>query len=240
VTADLARAQSLVIDGRRVPLRTLAVVHAFPLMAEGIPLAITSFSALHDFEQRTQLYQSLGVLQTYALGKGTPLEVARALSSLEPAFPPQTTDTFLRDPDVVLATRTFRFMRLIAVGSGILALLGLLLYLQARQRSQAIASALAHRMGFRRLAETLSLTLELCAILGFAGLLGGGVAIAAAAPIVHRIDPLPVDPPSPLFTVPVTEIVVVAAALVAFAFVAGTLTSWLARRTDIAEALRVA
>ena len=127
-------------------------------MAEGIPLAITSFRALHDFEQRTKLFDSLGVVQTYALGKGTPLDVAHALTSLEPAYPPQTINTFLHDPDVVLATRTFGFMRLIALGAGVLALLGLLLYLQARQRSQAIASVLAQRMGFSRLQETLSLT----------------------------------------------------------------------------------
>lgn len=240
VTTDLARSHSLEIDGRRIGLQTLAVVHAFPLMAQGIPLVITSFRALHDFERRTKLFDSLGVVQTYALGKGTPLDVAHALTSLEPAYPPQTINTFLHDPDVVLATRTFGFMRLIAVGAGVLALLGLLLYLQARQRSQAIASVLAQRMGFSRLQETLSLTLELCAILAFAGLLGGGVAIAAAAPIVHRIDPLPIDPPSPLFVIPVMVIVVAAGALVAFALIAASFTSWLSRRTDISEALRVA
>jgi putative ABC transport system permease protein len=240
VTTDLAKIHSLVIDGQPVKLQTLAVVHAFPLMAEGIPLAITSFRALHDFEQRTKLFDSLGVVQTYALGKGTPRDVAHALTSLEPAYPPQTINTFLHDPDVVLATRTFGFMRLIALGGGVLALLGLLLYLQARQRSQAIASVLAQRMGFTRLQETLSLTLELCAILAFSGLLGGGVAIAAAAPIVHRIDPLPVDPPSPLFVIPAMVIVVAAAVLAGFALVSAALTSWFSRRTDVSEALRVA
>jgi hypothetical protein len=208
-------------------------------MAEGIPLVITSFRALHDLEARTKLFQSLGVLQTYVWAKGPPLETGRALASLHPVYPPQTVDTFLHDPDVVLATRTFGFMRLIAIGAGVLALLGMLLYLQARQRSQAIASVLARRMGLSRLAETFSLTLEVCGILVFAALLGG-VAIAAAAPVVHRIDPLPQDPPAPLFTVPVTVIAVVAGTLVLFALIAGALTSWRARRTDLAEALRVA
>jgi putative ABC transport system permease protein len=240
VTTDLASAHSIVISGRRFGIDTLGTVRVFPFMAEGIPLVITSFRALHDLESRTKLYQSLGVLQTYVWGKGPPLEVAHALSSLQPVYPPQSTDTFLHDPDVVLATRTFGFMRLIAIGAGVLALLGMLLYLQARQRSQEIASVLARRMGFGRLAETLSLTLEVCGILAFAALLGGGVAIAAAAPVVHRIDPLPQDPPSPLFTVPLTVIAVVGGALLVFALVAGALTSWLARRTDLAETLRVA
>lgn len=240
VTDDLAHTKSIVIDGRSFTLDELAVVHAFPFMAQGIPLVVTSFRALHDLEQRTRLFDSLGVLQGYVWAKGPPLAAGRALATLRPEFPPQTTDTFLRDPNVVLATRTFGFMRLIAAGAGVLALLGLLLYLQARQRSQAIASVLARRMGLGRLEETASLTIELGGILAFAGLLGGGVAIAAAEPIVHRIDPLPVDPPSPLFTVPVAVLLISAAALLVFALVSGALTSWLARRTDIAEALRVA
>lgn len=240
VTSDLAPGGALVLGGRRVPLRPLAVVRTFPFRAGGIPLVITSGRALHDLEARTRLYDSLGVLTTYVWGKGPPADVARALAGLEPVFPPATVDTFLHDPDVLLATRTFGFMRLIAAGAGALALLGLLLYLQARQRSQAIASALARRMGLARAAETLSLCLETAAVLGFAALLGGGVALAAAGPVVRRIDPLPADPPSPLLTVPVAELGLAAAALLAAAVAAGALTSRLARRADAAEALRVA
>jgi hypothetical protein len=69
--------------------------------------------------------------------------------------------------------------------------------------------------------------------------LGGVVAIASASPVVRRIDPLPQDPPPPIFTVPVGEIVLTALALVVFAVAAGALTSWFARRTDVSEALRV-
>ena len=240
VTEDLARTHAIVIASRRFPLRTLGVVHAFPTMARGIPLVITSYRALHDLEQRTQLFGSLGVLWTYVWGKGPPAKVGRALASLEPTYPPSTIDTYLRAPDVVLATRTFAFMRMIAIGAGVLALLGLLLYLQARQRSQAIASALARRMGFGRAAETISLCLELAGVLTFAAVLGGGVAIAAAAPVVRRIDPLPQDPPSPIVTVPAGEFALAAIALAVIAIVAGVLTSWFARRTDVSEALRVA
>jgi putative ABC transport system permease protein len=240
VTSDLAGQRALDLGGVSVPIRQLAVVHAFPFMAQGIPLAITSYQALNRFEARTKLYGSLGVLSTYAWGKGPPTSVGRALASLDPAYPPQTIETFLHDPEVVLATRTFRYMRLIAVASGLLALLGLALYLQARQRSQAIASTLAQRMGFGRVAQTISLTLELACLLGFSGVIGGAVAIAAAVPIVHRIDPLPVDPPSPIFVIPTGELALAAAALLLVAVAAGAATSWFAARTDVSEALRVA
>jgi putative ABC transport system permease protein len=240
VSSDLVRRDAIMISGRRFPMRTLGVVHTFPFVASGIPLVITTNRALHDLETRTQLYSSLGVLATYIWGKGPPAHVGRALASLEPAYPPATINTFLRNPDVLVSTRTFGFMRLIAGGAGVLALLGLLLYLQARQRSQVIASTLARRMGFGRAAETLSLCIELIAIVAFAAVVGGGVALAAAVPIVHRIDPLPDYPPSPLYTVPLTEIAVAGAVLLLLAAAAGALTSWLARRTDVAEALRVA
>jgi hypothetical protein len=186
------------------------------------------------------MFGALGTPGTFVWAKGPPADVARALSSLDPTYPPLTINTFLRDPDVVLATRTFRFMRAIAIGAGILAILSLLLYLQARQRSQIIASALARRMGFGAVAETVSLCLELGAILCFAGLVGGAVAIAAARPIVRHIDPLPKYPPSPIVAVPTGEILVVAGALVVLALVAGALTSWFASRADVGEALRVA
>jgi putative ABC transport system permease protein len=240
VTRDLAGDKAILIGGVRVPTHVLASVHGFPFMAEGIPLVITSYRALDAFEARTKMFDSLGVLNTYIWGKGPPAQVGRALTGFEPTYPPSTIDTYLRAPDVVLATRTFTFMRMIAIGVGVLALVGLLLYLQARQRSQAIASALARRMGLTRGAELLSLCLEVAAILSFAAVIGGGVAIASAAPVVHRIDPLPQDPPSPIFTVPVGEVVLAALALVVVAVAAGALTSWFARRTDVSEALRVA
>jgi putative ABC transport system permease protein len=240
VTPDLAGHHALVIGGQRFPIRVLASVRAFPFMAQGIPLAITSYRALDDLEASAHLFDSLGVLGTYVWGKGPPTKVGRALTALQPTYPPSTIDGFLRAPDVVLATRTFTFMRMIAIGAGALALLGLLLYLQARQRSQAIASALARRMGLTRAAETLSLCLELAGILAFAAVVGGGVALAAAAPVVRRIDPLPADPPSPIFTLPTEEIVLTAIALGALALLAGALTSWFARRTDVSEALRAA
>jgi HAMP domain-containing protein len=85
-----------------------------------------------------------------------------------------------------------------------------------------------------------SLCLELGAILVFAGLIGGGVAVAAARPIVGHIDPLPNDPPSPIVAVPTGEILIAAGALVVLALAAGALTSWLANRADVGEALRVA
>ena len=95
-------------------------------------------------------------------------------------------------------------------------------------------------MGFGRGAEIVSLSLELGAILLFAAVLGGGIAIAAARPVTRHLDPLPQDTPSPIFAVPTSEILVAAGAILVVTLLAGALTSWFASRTDVAEALRVA
>ena len=240
VTSDFGKARAIQIEGDNVRISTLATVKTFPFKANGIPLVIASYRAFDAFQTRTKIFDGLGVLSTYVWAKGPPAAAGHALDALEPTYPASTINTYLRSPDVVLATRTFGFMRLIAIGAGVLALLGLLLYLQARQRSQVIASSLARRMGFGRPAEMFSLCLELMGILCFAGILGGVVAVAAAEPIVHRIDPLPQDVPPPIYTIPTGEIVLAVVVLLVVAVVLGVLTSWLAERTDVSEALRVA
>jgi putative ABC transport system permease protein len=182
----------------------------------------------------------LGVTQAYVWANGPSKQVSRALEG--PPF--QATfltsgDEFRHDPDVLLARRTFTYLRLITAAAGALVFIGLLLYLQARQRSQAVASALAARMGLSRRDETFSLSVELAAIALFAAVLGGLVALLTARPIVAHVDPLPDDPPVPAPAIPVTAILLALFGLVVVAAGAGALTSWLSRRADTSEALRV-
>jgi putative ABC transport system permease protein len=229
------------LQNARVPIRVIARVKSFPGMTAGTPLVVVSRSALNRFAQRTKLYDPLGEAQTFIWAKGPPSEVSAALEAAPiRAYYVTTVDAFRQDPDVLLATKTFSYMRLIAIAAGVLVFVALLLYLQARQRSQAVASALAVRMGLRRGAEIGSLALELAAIALVAAIVGGVVAIAAAGPITRHIDPLPTDAPPPSLVIPVGAIVGSAIALLVVGIGAATLTSRLSRRTDMSEALRVA
>jgi putative ABC transport system permease protein len=236
-----ATAKAVWIQGIRFPIRILARVKVFPGMSEGVPLVITSAEALNAESTKLGLFDPLGVASTYIWVKGPPRAVEQAFgtTSLQPYFI-VSVDTYKKNSDFLLAKRTLSYMRLVAIAAGVLVLIGLLLYLQARQRSQAIASALARRMGLRRGTEILSLSLELGAIVFFAATLGAAIAIAAAAPIAGHLDPLPEYPPSPVFAIPTGVILVTAGALVVLSVVAGALTSWFAGRTDMSEALRVA
>ena len=183
----------------------------------------------------------LGTPQTYIWANGASAEVTRALGAAASRGVVHLDDRrFPQGPDVVLAKRTFAYMRLIALAAGLLVLIGLVLYLQSRQRAQAIASALAARMGLTRRAEIAALALELGVIALFAGLVGGVVAILSAAPIVGHVDPLTNYPPAPTLAAPLGAVAASAVALFVVAIAAGTLVSVAARRTDMSEALRVA
>ena len=242
VTDDVGpRTAALWLQGSRIPIRIVARVKAFPGMSAGVPLIVADRGALAAAATRGRVFDPFGDVQTYVWAKGPPDAATRALEAkpVEAAYL-TSIDAFRKNPEVVLATRTFSYMRLIAAASGVLVFVGLLLYLQARQRSQAVASALAGRMGLRPRDEVLSLILELAAITLLAAVIGGGVAVTAASPIVSHLDPVPDYPPGPVLAVPVAAIGLSLIGLAAIAVTAGCFTSWAARRTDMGEALRVA
>jgi hypothetical protein len=242
VVSDLVPADTKAIwmQGTRLPVRVVARVHVFPGMSDGVPVVIADSSALAATAKKAGLLDPLNDPPTYVWAKGPPAATARALQAapVEAAFV-SSIDAFRKQPDVLAATRAFSYMRLMAVASGVLVFLGLLLYLGARQRSQAVASSLAARMGLRRRTEILSLALELGAVTLIAAAVGGVVAVLAASPVVGHVDPLPAYPPGPALAIPLAAALGSAVALVAVEALAGAFTSWASRRTNMAEALRV-
>ncbi len=234
------KAVAIWIQGTRIPIRVIARVAAFPGMSGDAPLLVVDRASLVARTAHSGLIDPLGVPRTYVWARGPTRPVVAALES-NPlhAYFVTPASSFTADPEVVLAKRTFRYMRLIAGAAGLLVIVGLLLYLQARQRSQAVSSALAGRMGLRPRTELLSLWLELTAIGGLAGLVGGVVALASAEPIVPHIDPLPGSPPAPALAVPTASLLISAVAVLVGALVAASLTRVVARRTNMSEALRV-
>lgn len=112
-----------------------------------------------------------------------------------------------------LAVRwSFAFLSGLGVLVGLLALAGLALHLEARERSQALAYALGARMGLGRRAHLLSLGHELAGLL-FAGFCMGAALAVAAVVLVHsRLDPDTDLPPSLALVVPVATLAGCAAA----------------------------
>ena len=150
-----ASLRSITIQGTRFPIRIIDRVHAFPGMTTS-PLFVTSTASLATAARRLHTVNPLiSVSRNYIWAKGPPATLVKALEDprLDIAYV-TSIDAFRKDPQILLATRTYSYVRTVALAAALIALAGLVLYLQARQQSQRIASALTRRMGLTRPARS--------------------------------------------------------------------------------------
>jgi hypothetical protein len=233
-------ADAIVDQGVKIPVQVVGHA-ALPGSTAGRPALLVSRQALRARARRDHFLepapQASGVI--WAKGPVHVVEPALVGSTLRPAWL-TTPAHILEDPSVAAARRSYRFVKLIGAAAAVLSLIALLLYLQARQRSQSIASALVRRMGLRATADAGALALEAAAIVLFAGIVGGAVATAAASPIAHHVDPLPQYAPGPAFSIPWVTLLAGLGVAVAAGAVLGAAAAAIATRADVSEALRVA
>jgi putative ABC transport system permease protein len=177
----------------------------------------------------------------YVWASGPPALVERALarSDLAPSYMTRATDVS-RSADVTTVTKTYGLLRVVAIAFALIALVGLLLYLNARSRSQLVSSEFMRRMGLPERAQAASVSLEAALLVAFSTAVGLGAAVATSGLIVDRLDPLPQYAPSATTVVPWGELLGAAAAVVVTAAVLGAVVSIAVRRDGIGEALRVA
>lgn len=240
-TPGLEHVRSIEIEGTAVPVRVVATTSAFPGTTAGTPALVVSTAGLRAAVERAGLSFPLGGGIGYAWVRGPAAAAARALadSSLD-AFYVTGVGHILDSGPVRATTRSYRLLRVVAGAAGGLSLLALLLYLQARRRTQLIASALLRRMGLAASRSVGAVAVEAAGIALCAGVVGAAVAIATAAPIVHHVDPLPSLAPPPILVVPWMPVVAAVAAFTVAAGVLGAVVAAIAPRTAVAEALRVA
>jgi len=143
-------------------------------------------------------------------------------------------------PRVATVIDMFAVLDALALATGVLVIAALLMYLQARQRSQIVAYGLSIRMGMGPASHRRSLALEVGSMLGGAFVLGVGLGLAASVLLVGRLDPLPVVPPDPLLVWPVPAIVAALVAAAAATWLAAWITSRRAAAVRLGEAMRVA
>jgi hypothetical protein len=240
-TPGAQHASSIWVGDRRVPVRVVASVHAFPGAIPAQPLLVTSQALLDRALRRAGAADlSAGALAyVWARGPVRPVEAALERSSLAPSFLRSAAE-LRQNRDLQTVTRTYGFLRVVAAGAALLALAALLLYLYARERSQLLAGAFLRRMGLTRRAEAASLAVEAAALVACAGAVGTFAALVAAAPLLAHLDPFAQLPPAPALVVPWQGIAIVLVSASAFAAAVGAATALLVARNDPAEALRVA
>ncbi|MEN3356072.1 MAG: putative transport system permease protein [Mycobacteriales bacterium] len=134
---------------------------------------------------------------------------------------------------------TFGYLSALAALVGLVAIGGLLLYLETRQRSRIAAYALGRRMGLTRATHLRSLLAELGTLLITALVLGTGLAAAAVLLVYRQLNVDPDRPPAPLLTVPTAALIGAGIIVVVITALAAAYAQRAADRTNVAEVLRL-
>jgi len=134
---------------------------------------------------------------------------------------------------------TFGYLTALAALVGLVAVGGLLLYLETRQRGRMASYALGRRMGLSRGTHLRSLVAELGVLLGLAWAIGAGLAWVAVLMVYGRLDIDPGRLPGPLLTVPAAAFAGSAVAVVVVVLLASLYAQRSADRADVAEVLRL-
>ncbi|MGI8651907.1 MAG: FtsX-like permease family protein, partial [Geodermatophilaceae bacterium] len=134
---------------------------------------------------------------------------------------------------------TFGYLQALAAFVGVIAIGGLLLYLETRQRRRTASYAMARRMGLSRWTHFRSLLAELGSVLVVAGIVGVGLAAAACAMAYRRLDVDPIREPSPLLAIPWITLAAIAVAAIVVAFLTAVYAQRRSDRANPAEVLRL-
>ncbi|MGI8722465.1 MAG: FtsX-like permease family protein [Geodermatophilaceae bacterium] len=188
---------------------------------------------------------SLGVVEG-ARGQASEIWSTRNEAAVRNALPDDIRITRVQDRNDVFRVAnflsvswTFDYLRALAAFIGIVALGGLLLYLETRQRARIASYALARRMGLSAAAHMRSLLAELGVLLGLALAAGLTLGWVAVLTVYRSIEIDPTRPPPPLLTVPTATLVAAAGATVLVAVLATAYAQRAAERGDLAKVLRL-
>lgn len=223
--------------GDSVPVDVVETLDAFPGVSGEENAVVVSIDNFRDIMSVIGSSYSPSGQQLWA--KGDPEFIERTLLENDVTMLRTiNTGIVLDTPGLQSLLWTLGVLGALGGASGLIAMLGLFLYLQARHRDTVIASAITRRMGFSRGAE---FTTSFVEILG-AAFISLGVAAAAGVPVaalMHvRLDLRPNLPPEPLLVVPLVALVLTVVVTV----VASALSAWRVQqsidRADIAQIMR--
>ncbi len=226
------------LAGYQLPLRVVGTAAAFPGQPRGL-VVVVSAPALRSVLEEHDATVALGGAHYRAWADGPPA-LARSFLITSGADPNSIVIAAdrLQTPALRALTWAFVFMELIGVVTAVIALIGLVLYLQARQRSRELSYALGRRMGLTSGAHRAAVVIEILLLLVSALVAGAVLAFGAAALIYRRLDPLPDLPPDLSLRVPVSLLLTIAAAIAVCAAVGGWWVQHRAERTNVGAVLR--
>jgi putative ABC transport system permease protein len=242
VGADLEGEQELDLGDAAISVRVVERPRAFPGMSRRGATVVVATAALDRALEASGVDSPLDSpsARTQLWAKG---ETARTLRLLETSsarpYPIFTAEDARQRPETVAFTRTFAFLEALGLVAGLLALVGLVVYLQVRQRGRVVAFGLARRMGLSTRSHRRALGLELGLAVLAAFVLGLGAALGAARLVMTEVEPLASISPVPLFDPPVLHTALALAVLILVTVGGAALANRSARRANLAEVLRL-
>jgi hypothetical protein len=232
---------SITIDRRTVPVRVVGRADAFPGMTSLRPLVVLDAGRLVEAFEGAPNPLTGPTVSDELWVRGSPPAARQALSKLD--YVPElilTADEVKDIPYIAAVIETFLVMNGLGLVAALLVFAAMMMYLQARQRSEIVSYGLSLRMGMRSRAHLLAITTELIAILVVAYIAGAVLAVVAARFTVSLLDPIKAIPPDPIGVVPMVVVAATAPALALAAFAGGWLTERRARAADLGQVMRLA
>jgi putative ABC transport system permease protein len=198
---------ALEMNERRVPVRVVGRAEAFPGMLAGRLLVVADADALEGFYAAGADPLTTSNARTELWIRGEPGEAVAAVNRLDTrAFGILTAERTEDIPYIAAVADTFVALNALGLGAGVLVVAALLMYLEARQRSQAVAHGLSLRMGMTPAGHRRSLAIELGSTLLVSFGMAVILAVAAVLLMVPYLDPLARIPPDLLLVAPVASI----------------------------------
>jgi putative ABC transport system permease protein len=231
---------TLDLGGARLPIRAVASVRALPGMpAAGLVVLADAGVLGAALDAQGSPIDAHGRPELWI--RGDPQDAAEALR--DAGTRPEAVRTVVEETDTLqfaAAGWTFGLLQAVGVLAGLVAVAGMLLYLQARQRAREVGFAISSRMGLSGPAHARSVLVEIAALLGMSFLVGGLLAFAAVRLVGSQLDVLPTLPPPPVIRAPWILLTATGAALALVAVVAAWRIQRSAERAHVAEVMRLA
>ena len=232
---------TLDIHERRLPVRVVARPEAFPGMLAGRPLVVADAEAISEAFADSAAPLEGSNARTELWVRGDPRRAVEALFSLDDEpFGIVTAEQVEDIPYIAAVVDTFVVLNALGLGTGVLVIAALLMYLEARQRSQAVALGLSLRMGMTPGGHRRSLALELGSMMLVSFVAAVVLAVTAVLVMVPHLDPLPRIPPNLLLVAPAASIAVAFVVLAAVAWAGAWVAERRARAIPLGEVMRVA
>jgi putative ABC transport system permease protein len=237
---DVAPGAKLILGGFEIPVAVVEEATAFPGQGPGTTVIVSTPLLQERLASHGISLGSIG-FEYRAWVRGPSSRGATYLKSLGLSSQSIRTSAGLASaPGFRAVSSTFGFMQMLGIVSALVALVGMVLYVQARQRARYVSYALSERMGLSFGEHLLAVFIEMTAIMLTALVVGGALAVVAGAILAPWIDPLPALPPAPSLHAPYEQFLWALAATLTASGAASWLISRRAARANVAEVLRSA